>query len=299
MRRLYICLFVLLPLFSFAKQDSVNCHIEVQDIWDLDYTKSTIKVDFYFVSYYNNDSSKTFSLINGTILSIDTIVMDPVNKFLTLRISAEIRNTFNFERYPLDEQIITIKIEPFLYYEDVMLYSAPGQNILYEKISLNGWKVEKINFRETITEYKIQDRNDEKIYRYSTANFEIPLKRNNKLLYFLKFFLPSLISVLIIYIGFLLPNKELESKLNLSVGSLFVMISNFIGNLQQIPNVSIITIIEKINILSLIIIFLTILLFALNYRFNNSLTKKAWKRINWGFTVISFLTFILLSVFLV
>lgn len=292
MKIVIIWILVILPFAGFSQKDSVNCHVEIQDIWDLDYIKSTVKVDFFIViANYSSQINKELTLLNGTILNVDTIVDNKKSNYLTLRIVAEIRNKFNFDNYPLDEQTISIKFEPFQYYDNVVLYSNSGQNILVGEVSLNGWQVGDIRFKHSVEKYTINDSNEKQIYLYSTANFEIPLKRNNRFLYFLKFFLPSLISILIIYVGFILPYNQLESKLNLAVGSLFVMISNFIGNQQQIPNVSIITIIEKINIISLIIIFLTIFVFTLNFTFHKIISPKNWNRINWSFVISTMIIF--------
>jgi len=300
MKSIIVWILAILPFAGFSQRDSVNCHVEIQDIWDLDYIKSTVKVDFFIViAKYSSQINKELTLLNGTILNVDTIVDNVKSNYLTLRIVAEIRNKFNFDNYPLDEQTISIKFEPFQYYDNVVLYSNSDQNILVGEVSLNGWQVGKIRFRHSVEEYVINDSNEKQIYSYSNATFEVPLKRNNRFLYFLKFFLPSLISILIIYVGFILPYNQLESKLNLAVGSLFVMISNFIGNQQQIPNISIITIIEKINILSLLIIFLTIVVFTVNFTFHKRIKPKNWNRINWSFvisTMIIFFTYLLIII---
>ena len=286
----YFFLLLLIPNAVHGQKDTINCYIQIQDIWNLDLNKSTVNVDFYLITQSKVSLEKKLNLLNGSILKIDTIVNSIQESFLTLRIESEIRTCFNFEKYPLDEQHITIKFEPYQYFSEIILVSRQEQNIFLDKVNLNGWKTNGIIFENQVSEYSIQEQGGEKTYLYSTAIFKIPISRKNKFMFLIKSFLPSIISILIIYIGFLLPPNQIEPRLNLSVGSLFLMVSNFIVTQQMLPEISEITIIEKINILSLVIIFLTILFFSLGYRYRKKLSNHTWYKINLIFvsTSISF-----------
>ena len=291
----YILFFLVFIQFSaIAQKDSVNCSIQIQDLWDLDLNKSTVMVDFNLVVTYKKPEHKKFNFLNSTIISIDTLVNDDSAKFFTVRIIAELRTNFDFNSYPLDKQKIIIKLEPYLYFDELVCFSNKKQNIFIDKTNLNGWKTDSIRFSNPVSVYKIEESNGENIYKYSAVLFEIPIVRKRQFFYFTKFFLPSLISILIIYIGFLLPPKQIEPRLNLSLGSLFVMISNFIVIQQMLPSISTITLIEKINIVSLVIISLTILFFSLSYRFKDKFSDRIWYKLNLWFVVSSIASYFLL-----
>lgn len=208
-------------------------------------------------------------------------------KTLILRINAEIRTHFEYYRFPLDSQKIVIEIEPYQYLDQMVLFTIPNQNILVDTIHLNGWDVTRVKGVSRINKYHVVENNIPKEYQYSAINFEIPILRENRISYFLKSFIPCLISILIIYIGFILYHNQLDMRINLAVGSLFVIISNFIVTQRSLPNVSEFTLIEKINLGSLIIVFLTILFFAASYRLKDKFSPKNWILINRWYIILT------------
>ncbi|MBU0490044.1 MAG: hypothetical protein KKD31_19060 [Bacteroidetes bacterium] len=295
---LFFCLSFLTNV-ALAERDSVNCYIEIQDLWDLDLNSSTVNADFYLVLEYEDTLNRKIDLINGTIVSIDTIIDDQTAHILSLRYNAILRIKLDFDKYPLDQQMITIIFEPFQYYETQVFFSMKEQNILVKDLSLTGWEAKEILFSSKIQSYLIHERNGAKKYTYSVAVFDIPIKRKNGGMYFLKTFVPSFISLLIIYFGLFFKSTQIEPRLNLSVGSLFVMISNFIVTQQMLPELSTITLIEKINILTLIIIMLTILYYSLAFRFHHKLKPRQWHRLNFLIVFITlsfFVGYILLRI---
>jgi hypothetical protein len=299
-RKLFIVIVFFWFTFSLkANVDSINCYIQIQDIWDLDYNKSTVKLDFFIILEYNNKDSLGFTLLNGTILNREIQFSDSVSdhKFYIERIQSENRIKFDFDRFPLDSQYIEIILEPNSYADKQIFYSNSAQNIFVGETHLNGWNTKHINFSSRKVTYLIKERFGNKKYQYELANFSIPLYRKNPILYFFKTFITTLISILIIYFGFLLPPKMIEPRLNLSVGSLFVMISNLIVTQQLLPDVSAISLIEKLNIGSLVLISVTILYFALVFKYHTRVKPVNWSNINYIFIAISLSIYIAFCVF--
>lgn len=284
---------------AYSEVDSINCYIHVQDIWDLDYNKSTVKIDFFIILEYNNKDSLNFTLLNGTILDREIQFFDStsIHKFYIERIQAENRIKFDFDRFPLDRQYIEIMLEPNSYADKQIFYSTPKQNIFVGETHLNGWNTSKINFSSSKSTYLINERYGAQKYQYEVAKFSIPLIRKNPILYFFKTFITTLISILIIYFGFLLPPKMIEPRLNLSVGSLFVMISNLIVTQQLLPDVSAISLIEKLNIGSLVLISFTILYFSIVFKYHTRIKHVNWSNINYIFIAISFSVYLTFCVF--
>jgi hypothetical protein len=292
-----IFFFSFVILFSFQakalKKDSVNIYVQVQDVWDLDYNKSTVMVDFYLmIEGYQNDTSKTIYLLNGDILSCDTINDDTTLKYLSLQIKALIKTDFNFERFPLDGQKIILKFEPYMYASSVTFYSRPDQNIFVDTLHLKGWKTENVEFYNKLITYKLKEKDGFHEYKYNDVYFTIPIVRENAFFSLMKAFLPTLISLIIIYIGFFVPNHQLESRFNISVGSLFVVISNFIVIQSYLPEIASLTLIEKLNLIALFIIVLTIFYFALSNLKREE--PKVMKRIRKAYIVVTAVMYIIL-----
>jgi hypothetical protein len=300
-----LAIILLLSLFVtpkvLAKVDSINCYIPVQDIWDLDYNKATVKIDFFIILEYNRKDSLNFTLLNGTILDREVQFYDSTSehKFYIERIQAETRIKFNFDRFPLDQQFIEIIIEPNSYANKQIFYSKPLQNVFVGETHLNGWNTNKIDFTSHTDSYIINEKYGPQKYQYEIAKFSIPLVRKNPLLYFFKTFITTIISILIIYFGFLLPPKMIEPRLNLSVGSLFVMISNLIVTQQLLPDVSAISLIEKLNIGSLVLISLTILYFSIVFKYHTRVQNVNWSKINYIFILISFSFYLTFCIFVI
>jgi hypothetical protein len=302
MKSLKLFLLLLLAPISLTfsqKADSVNCFIQLQDLWDLDLNRATIKADFYLTLEYKNLENKEMGLLNGSIIKVDTVFNDDSLKVLTLRLNVELRTHFDYYRFPLDSQKIIIEFEPYQYMERLVLITNPSQNILVDTIHLNGWIVKGVKGFSKINNYHIVENSILKDYYYSSLHFEIPIIRENRFSYFIKTFLPSLISILIIYIGFILHSDKIDLRINLAVGSLFVMISNFIFTQRLLPNVSEFTLIEKINLLSLGIIFLTILFFAIIYSLQVHYPSRNWKPINRCYLILTTITYPIIFVVLI
>ncbi len=292
-------LFLVVTKASFSqKADSVNCYLQLQDLWDLDLNKGTIMADFYLNMEYKHKANREMHLLNGSIIKIDTIISNDTIKKMSIRINAELRTNFKYDKFPLDNQKIGIEFEPYQYLDNLVLYSEEGQNICVDTIHLNGWKVSDIRFTPKINRYKIYE--DKKVteYSYSSIFFEVPIIRENKISYFLKTFLPSIVSILILYVGFVLSSNQIDLRLNLAIGSLIVLISNFVVTQNYLPDLSLFTVIEKLNIGSLIIALITILFFALSYKYKDKLTKKEWTYANVTYIIITAIIFIVMLLIL-
>ncbi|MFH0865473.1 MAG: hypothetical protein V1904_04730 [Bacteroidota bacterium] len=174
------------------KKDSVNIYVQVQDVWDLDYSKSTVMVDFYLMMEgYENDTSKTIYLLNGEVLSCDTINDDTTLKYFALQMKALIKTDFNFSRFPLDDQKIILKFEPYMYANSITFYSKPDQNIFVDSAHLKGWDTKKIEFYNKLITYKLREKDGFHEYKYNDAYFTIPITRQNGFFNLMKAFYPA------------------------------------------------------------------------------------------------------------
>jgi hypothetical protein len=167
MKSLKLVLLLLLAPISITfsqKTDSVNCFIQLQDLWDLDLNRATIKADFYLTLEYKNLENKVMNLLNGSIIKVDTIFNNDSLKVLTLRLNVELRTHFDYYRFPLDSQKIIIEFEPNQYLEQLVLITNPNQNILVDSIHLNGWIVKSVKGISKINNYHIIENNVLKEY---------------------------------------------------------------------------------------------------------------------------------------
>jgi hypothetical protein len=294
-----VILFTLTGRFAISQvPDSINCYIQLEDLWDLDLNKGTIKADFFLSIEFKDPLNTEMHLMNGTILKIDTLINNIEDGFLSLRFIAELRTNFEYRKFPLDNQKIEIEFEPYQYLEELVLISNPNQNIIVDTIHLNGWIVSGLEYKPQINRYKIVENEGIKEYYYSSLYFLIPISRENKTSFYFKTFVPTLVSILILFIGFILHQSQIDLRMNLAIGSIFVLISNLIVTQRYLPDVAAFTLIEKTNIGSLFIVFITILFFVASYRFIDKYPKKKWILINRLYISLTIFCFLFMIGFL-
>ena len=271
----------------------LNAYINVQDIWDLNLKNGTYQIDFYLILENEGHSFPAVEIMNGKV-DIDTIEKN--GKFLELRIKGELRADFNYENFPLDNEFIKIVLEGKKDRVDkVELCSKAHQNTISEKPHLLGWRVGEIASK-TETHLYTEVENDGKShpYLFSRVTYSIPIQREGRYGYLFKMLLPTIIAILIIFIGFKLPHRQIEPRMNISLGSLFVIVSNLIITQNFIPEIATATLIEKLNYCSLIFVVSIIYIFSMS--FNHRENEEKVKRIERRGAIISSIIYVFLLI---
>jgi len=163
----------------------------------------------------------------------------------------------------------------------------------------DGYKIDEINFfksyQSTGVFNSFSPKKTERVLVSPIGNFEIIISREGSWL-FVKLFLGSILSFIISWIVFLIPSKEFESRISLTVGAIFGAIGNRYFVESTIPSVQILTKADMINnmILLLLIVNVLIVIIQNNEKINFGLLEK-----NKIAMIFSGFTFIILNTLII
>ena len=310
------------PYLKLSNVDTLNYPIKVDlelifnDIYDFEtknnqffakfdyalYSKyDTIYKTFYNKEYDITDLRKIIKLdyISSDQTKISDLKLDFFNPNVGgAQYSSSVENSFyhnwDLRNYPFDKQKIIIR---FIAEQDssiISLYESKKYPASFNKEMIglkDGYKIDEINFFKSYRSTGIFLQQPYRMVIYPIGNFEITISREGSWL-FIKLFLGSILSFLISWIVFLIPRKEFESRISLTVGAIFGAIGNRYFVESTIPSVQILTKADMINnmILLLLIVNILIVIVQNNEKINFGLLEN-----NKIAMIFSGVTFIILN----
>ena len=268
------------------------------------------KYDTIYKTFYNQESDITDlrKIINLDYISSDqtkirNLELDFFNPTLGgSQYSSSVENSFyhnwDLRNYPFDKQKIIIR---FIAEQDssiISLYESKEYPASFNKEMIglkDGYKIDEINFFKSYRSSGTFAQQPSRMIVYPIGNFEITISREGSWL-FIKLFLGSILSFIISWIVFLIPSKEFESRISLTVGAIFGAIGNRYFVESTIPSVQILTKADMINnmILLLLIVNVLIVIVQNNEKINFLLLEK-----NKIAMIFSGVTFIILNTLIV
>ena len=314
------------PYLKLSNVDTLNYPIKVDlelifnDIYDFEtknnqffakfdyalYSKyDTIYKTFYNKEYDITDLRKIIKLdyISSDQTKISDLKLDFFNPNVGgAQYSSNVENSFyhnwDLRNYPFDKQKIIIR---FIAEQDssiISLYESKKYPASFNKEMIglkDGYKIDEINFFKSYRSTGIFLQQPYRMVIYPIGNFEITISREGSWL-FIKLFLGSILSFLISWIVFLIPRKEFESRISLTVGAIFGAIGNRYFVESTIPSVQILTKADMINnmILLLLIVNILIVIVQNNEKINFGLLEN-----NKIAMIFSGVTFIILNTLIV
>ena len=259
---------------------------------------STLPDDNFRLKYQLGDESYFSGWIYQGYLN-DTLY----NKF---SYASEVENNFihvwDLSEYPFDKQQLKIQ---FISSKDTSLVRLRSSDKLpstfNESISdlKKGYSINQITSDESFYVSPFDFTDKENVFRkkvFSVLTFYIEVDRSGSWL-FIKLFIGSFLSFFISVIVFLIPLKEFESRISLSVGGIFGAIGNryFVDSTMQ--NVQVLTKADIINNMILLLLVFNILVVTLQHskKYNIPFLENNDNAIR--ISVISFI--VLLSIILI
>ena len=265
----------------------------------------TIYKTFYNKEYDITDLRKIIKLdyISSDQTKISDLKLDFFNPNVGgAQYSSSVENSFyhnwDLRNYPFDKQKIIIR---FIAEQDssiISLYESKKYPASFNKEMIglkDGYKIDEINFFKSYRSTGIFLQQPYRMVIYPIGNFEIIISREGSWL-FIKLFLGSILSFIISWIVFLIPRKEFESRISLTVGAIFGAIGNRYFVESTIPSVQILTKADMINnmILLLLIVNVLIVIVQNNEKINFGLLEK-----NKIAMIFSGVTFIILNTLII
>jgi hypothetical protein len=253
-----------------AQKDTTLVNININDIYDLNIKGGTCIIDFY---QNTNSSTKTLpniELMNGNIT--ESYIANDYGKTKEKRVKALLRSNFNLKNYPFDNQLIQLILEPNKESDSLIFQANKDANIIStQSIHLPGWKVDTIYFTNLKMKYNLLRNGLKKDYYYDRVVFNVAISRANPFDYLIKSIFHNVLAILLISLALFHPVSELSLKNSLSVGSIFVLFTNFSQQLSI--DAGIFTIIDEINLYSLLFVGYAVIIFTICYYLFNKRVK--------------------------
>lgn len=296
---------------------TVNTRIEVNDILGLDTTNDQFfmavnynvysKLEPIFINY-RKDTLTLFDL--KKIISPIYVGSDRLNeRYLEYQgyddinitdeviysgfIETDFFHNWNLKDYPFDTQKLQFQIVTKIDSSIVRLNQSKFFESTFDMVKglKEGYKIEKIEFEEKFVEQSEEQTFFPGIIRksvYPVANYSIVISRSGGWL-FVKLFLGSFLAFLISWIVFLIPNKEFDSRIGLTVGGIFGAIGNRYFVDSTLPAVQVLTKADMINNLILGLLILNILIVIIQKNQNIKFGKLEQNKFAMIFTGITFI----------
>lgn len=237
---------------------------------------------------------QTFELAGGVIESRTDaqIIVDEGMNYATTRVQARIYHQFDVRRFPLDDHVINILIEDAELEEANLIYVPDEGTALDPEVSVAGWDVglgqPVVESHTYATDYGLRSSPTEQAV-YSRLVVPITLERTSYGTLFKSFWI-SLLSVLLGLLAFLVKSDDLDARFGMGVGSIFAASANAFVISDTLPQTTIVTLAEQINLIAVGVIFTSVFIsiWSLRLRYagrdEESLRVDRWSMI--GLAVI-------------
>ena len=244
----------------------IRTGIYIDRIINLSTKDTSWAVDFYIWFKWTDHGLKTaesFQVINGDIQSQERLIQTKEgNQYYELyRVTAIITKFFNITRYPLDDHLLTLRIEDKDNSWDQIRYLADtGSSDISSRVKIPGYKIYDAQIIEKLHAYKTSrgdPRYEEEGDIHSQLVYGVWIKRPDWGLYF-KMFQGLFASVAIAFLAFFFPPTS-GDRIGLGVGAFFASVASSYISLTELPGAGLRTLTDMINGLGMTTIFLTLL----------------------------------------
>lgn len=283
--------------------DSVKVGIYITSIHNVDFKQKEFsmnlwlwlkykKVEFDFIKNLEVPNAKIFE---KSYTTIDTLEDGTIS--ILMKLQCVMKGNWNINYFPFDRQKLRFSIENSMYDSDALVFVVDTTGSPYGKYFLPEWEKDSVTIRSEIKEYETNF-GDPALAQphssYSAYKVVISVHRDSWELFF-KLFLGMYISFLIACICFYMPTDKVDSRLALSVGSLFAVVGNKYTIEAALPESNSFTLVDSLHGLTLCFIFTVVgaSVFTYNLHKNNQIEKA--KLLNKSIGLLLVLSFTIIN----
>lgn len=264
----FIILIFTLTFATTAKSepDTVTVGIYMTSIHDIDFRQKEYSAnlwlwlkykrpEFDFMRNLEVPMAKKFEKSYATIDTLEDGTL-----YMLMKLECIMKGTWRIDHFPFDRQRLRFAIENSMFDNSELVFKEDTVGEHYGKYFLMAWEKDSFNIRTDIKEYQTAfgDPEISKPYsEYSTYRVTVVVHRNSWELFF-KIFLGMYISFLISLVCFYIHPDNMDSRLALSVGSLFAVIGNKYIIDSTLPESNTFTLVDTLHGITLLYIFLVI-----------------------------------------
>lgn len=292
---------------EISSPDTVSVGIYITSVHDVNFRDKEYSInlwlwlkykrqEFDFMKNLEVPMAKTFEKSYATI---DTLEDGRI--YMLMKLQCVMKGTWKITDFPFDRQRLRFAIENSMYDANELVFSADTFGNHYGKYFLMSWEKDSFNIRTEIKEYETSFGDpalDKPHSEYSTYRVTIVVHRESWELFF-KLFLGMYISFLISFVCFYIHPDNMDSRLALSVGSLFAVIGNKYIIDSTLPESNTFTLVDTLHGITLFYIFLVMASSVYTLKLVKENKEDKAKKYNKITGRVLFWVYILLNVWLV
>lgn len=278
-----------------AQVRKVSVGIYVNQVKSISMLDNEYVVDFWVWFRFKSDKDKpeaeqykpleNFEIIGGIIETRIADQMDDLGNgdtYAAVRIIARIKKYFDVTRFPLDDHTLSIELEDTKNEEHLTQFEADTVNSQVDpNVQTPGWNLVAsralVKKHTYTTNYGDSRLPPGKPTSYSRFMFEMDLQRPG-LGYLFKLFWSIYLSVIIGFIALLIKPTDLDPRFGLGVGAIFAAAaSSYVVN-AALPPTNLLTLSDKVNMISVGFIFLSLFesISALRFYYQEKIQAAKW-----------------------
>jgi hypothetical protein len=254
------------PSSQPAVIEQVHVGLYINDIYELDLKKGTYTVDFYVWLRWRGDIDPTnIEFLNGSL----DVKEHPDNreaggeKYVSYHCRGTFHSVFSYRRYPLDEHELVLQMEDADHEASAVQYVVDSENLnRVPAVQLSGWRSDPPRFtvRQNVYETNFGDptRPSDATAVYSRLYCTVRVSHQSFSVY-VKTFLGLFISVAIAFLSFVIRPSEMDPRFGVGLAAIFGAVSSEIITTGNLPDMPYLTLADSIHLISLFVIFLTLL----------------------------------------
>jgi hypothetical protein len=233
---------------------------------------------------------------------LDTTLVTSRPGYAAFRLQGKVRQQFDLERFPLDEHVLTIRIQDSESEIHKVLLVPDEQGSSARAIEIHGWKAgafAPVSATETFsTNFGDPEIPVGSTTVYSSIDFQLPLMHDGWP-YFFKLTAALFIATLVAMLAFLIRPTDLDPRFGLPIGALFAAVASNWMVSEALPDRSGLTLADWLHIASYVAIFLTLLLSVRSLALFEAGDEQGSKRFDRRCAAVMPLTYAVASVALV
>lgn len=299
----YVLLLLLIFSNLFASPRRVEVGAYLSDIYDINLFSQSFDAGFWIWFTYEGED---LDLENRTLvvnapeakLRYQKSERLPNGKMWTvMRWDSTFQQMIDFSTFPFINQNLQIFVEPIRYYTDELVFVPMNRDSGYGSgIDLVQWDLAGIHLSEYTRTYHSNFGNPSLPEEASFSRLEIGIELSRKnfrvfINHFGIYFLAFILSIAVFFV----PMKELSSKMGLIVGAVFAAIGNNLFIDKEIPPVGSLTLIDKEQVLIVLVILATILTTLITRQFYRYEKIEMQKRIERIMAAILSIAFVIIN----
>jgi len=291
----------MLSASEVAQSIPVKIGVYIDRIVDTSIRNSAWIVDFYI--WFNWKGSKinpggNFQIVDGEILSKTKKITykSGERNYALYRIKAKVTKFFNVSRFPLDDHVLTIKIEDNNHQFQTLRYIGDQETSnLSSRVKVPGYRIYRTGLVVKPHSYKTS-RGDPRLptaYKatYSQFIYGIWMSRPNWSFYFKIFW--GIFGSVGVGISALFLAADSHSRFELGVGAFFASVASTYITSQFVPNIASITMVDMVNGIGMTTIFLSmatsIISFFLISQFDDKLAMRNFQRVTTTTLIVGYI----------